>query len=224
MESQPVPATDGAAPESDAVIAEASPPTPEPRARVRRVGRSLSYALELLIVRHGPAGDRDEWAKTGKDDDERPLTPRGTREMRRAARGLRQLVGSVDAIGTSPLVRARETAEILGRAFAIEPDEARAIGDGDRRGMLRWVRSTAAAVAKKRRGERLTIAIVGHEPDLSAAICWLLTGRPIEEPVEPWTELKKGGACLLSFAGHLKPRRATLRWLLTRSQLERIAR
>jgi phosphohistidine phosphatase len=220
MESQPVPSTDGAAPAAEA------PPTPEPRQRVSRPRRVPSYALDLLIVRHGPAGDRDEWAKTGQDDDERPLTPRGIREMRRAAKGIRQLVGSVDAIGTSPLVRARETAEILGRVFDVLPDEARVIGDGDRRGILRWVRNAAAEVAKKkrRRSERVTVAIVGHEPDLSAAICWLLTGRPVEEPAEPWTEMKKGGACLLSFTSRPRPRQATLRWLLTRSQLERIAR
>ena len=224
MESQPVPTTDGAAPDTAAPPEVTPLPVPETRPRPRRAGRAPSYALDLLIVRHGPAGDRDEWAKTGKDDDERPLTPRGSREMRRAAKGLRLLVGSIDAIGTSPLVRARETAEILGRVFDVEPDEARVIGDGDRHGILRWVRNAASVVAKKRRGERMTIAIVGHEPDLSAAICWLLTGRPIEEPAEPWTEMKKGGACLLSFTGRLKPRQATLRWMLTRSQLERLAR
>ena len=214
MESQPVPATDGVAPPAE------SPAEPEPRQRIRRAERAPSYALDLLIVRHGPAGDRDEWAKTGKNDDERPLTSRGIREMRRAARGLRRLVGSVDAIGTSPLVRARETADILGRAFDVAPDESPAIGDGDRRGILRWVRGAAAVVAKKRRGERVTVVIVGHEPDLSASISWLLTGRA----TEPWTEMKKGGACLLSFTGRPKPRQAQLRWLLTRSQLERIAR
>src|SRR5580692_8521046 len=149
MESQQPPATDGVAPPAE------SPAEPEPRQRIRRAGRAPSYALDLLIVRHGPAGDRDEWAASGKDDDERPLTARGIREMRRAARGLRRLVGSVDAIGTSPLVRARETAEILGRAFDVAPDEARVIGDGDRHGILRWVRNAASVVAKKRRDERL---------------------------------------------------------------------
>jgi phosphohistidine phosphatase len=199
---------------------------PEPRPRARRAGRVPSHAVDLLIVRHGPAGDRDEWAKTGKDDDERPLTPRGTREMRHAAKGLRTLVSCVDVIGTSPLVRARETAEILGKAFDVSPEEARAIGDGDRRGMLRWVRNAAAVVVKKKRrgNDRVTIAIVGHEPDLSAAICWLLTGRAVEEPAEPWVQMKKGGACLLSFTGRPKPRQATLHWILTRSQLELLAR
>src|SRR5579862_9064812 len=102
MESQPVPTTDGAAPEVLAPPEVTPLPVPETRPRPRRAGRAPSYALDLLIVRHGPAGDRDEWAKSGKDDDERPLTPRGTREMRRAAKGLRKLVGAIDAIGTSP--------------------------------------------------------------------------------------------------------------------------
>jgi phosphohistidine phosphatase len=197
---------------------------PETRPRPRRVVRAPAYALDLLIVRHGPAGDRDEWAKTGKDDDERPLTPRGMREMRRAARGLRQLVTEVDAIGTSPLVRARETAAILAEVYDVVPDEARAIGDGDRHGILRWVRSAAAVVAKKRgKTERVTIAVVGHEPDLSVSVSWLLTGRAPDEE-SPWMELKKGGACLLSFDGRPRPRQAHLRWLLTRSQLERVRR
>jgi len=190
------------------------------------VRRKPSFALDLLIVRHGPAGDRDEWAKTGQDDDERPLTPRGIREMRRAARGLQQLMTSVDAIGTSPLVRARETAAILALVYDVVPEEARVIGDGDRRAILRWVRSAAAVIAKKQRGKekRVTIAIVGHEPDLSVSACWLLTGRAPEGEHEPWMELKKGGACLLSFNGRPQPRTARLRWLLTRSQLERVKR
>jgi phosphohistidine phosphatase len=223
MESQQPAPNDGAAPPAEATEVAVVPAT---RPRTRRVERAPSYALDLLIVRHGPAGDRDEWAKTGKDDDERPLTPRGTREMRRAARGLRQLVSEVDAIGTSPLVRARETAAILAEVYDVVPDEARSIGDGDRRAILRWVRSAAAVVAKKRGtrgGERVTIAVVGHEPDLSVSISWLLTGRAPEED-SPWVELKKGGACLLSFDGRPRPRQAHLRWLLTRSQLERVRR
>jgi phosphohistidine phosphatase len=220
MESQQPNPNDGAAPPAEVAV------VPETRPRPRRVERAPSYALDLLIVRHGPAGDRDEWAKTNKDDDERPLTPRGTREMRRAARGLAELVNTVDAIGTSPLVRARETADILASEYDVVPEQVPVIGDGDRHGILRWVRSAAAAVAKKKRGkaERVTVAIVGHEPDLSASICWLLDGRAIDGNAEPWVELKKGGACLLSFDGRPRPRRAHLRWLLTRSQLERVKR
>jgi phosphohistidine phosphatase len=219
MESQQ-PAADGAAPPVEVTS------IPETRPRPRRVARTPSYALDLLIVRHGPAGDRDEWAKTGQDDDDRPLTTRGIRQMRRAARGLQRLVRSVDALGTSPLVRARETAGILATVYDVAPEESRVIGDGERHAILRWVRSAAAVVAKKQRGreKRVTIAIVGHEPDLSVSACWLLTGRAPDGERGSWMELKKGGACLLSFDGRPRPRAAKLRWVLTRSQLERIRR
>lgn len=218
MESQQ-PTTDGAAPPVEVT------PIPEPRSRPKRAARAPSYTLDLLIVRHGPAGDRDEWAKTGQDDDERPLTTRGIRQMRRAARGLQRLVRSLDALGTSPLVRARETAAILATVYDIVPEESNAIADGDRRAILRWVRGAAAVVARKQRGKtkRVTIAIVGHEPDLSVSACWLCTGRA-PEGESSWMELKKGGACLLSFDGRPRPRSARLRWLLTRSQLQRIRR
>lgn len=218
MESQQ-PAVDGAAPPVEVT------PIPETRPRPRRVSRAPGYVLDLLIVRHGPAGDRDEWAKSGKDDDERPLTPSGIRQMRRAARGLQRLVKSVDALGTSPLVRARETANILAEVYDVVPEESGVIADGDRHAILRWVRSHAAVIARKRRGKdkRVTVAIVGHEPDLSISACWLLTGRA-PEGESAWMEFKKGGACLLSFESRPRPRGARLRWLLTRSQLERIGR
>jgi len=44
--------------------------------------------VRILVVRHGPAGDREEWERTGKDDSLRPLTPKGRKEVRKAAAGL----------------------------------------------------------------------------------------------------------------------------------------
>jgi len=48
--------------------------------------------MDLLIVRHGVAENKKEFAKTGKSDDVRPLTDKGRKEMKRAARGLRTIV------------------------------------------------------------------------------------------------------------------------------------
>ncbi len=211
-------------------IGSAPEAAPETKAQARRVRRTPAYTLDLLVVRHGPAGDREEFARTGRDDDERPLTAKGIRQMRRAAGGLVELIESVDTLGTSPLVRARETAAIVAEAWDVAPDEVGALGEGDRRGMLRWVRNTAAVVARKRRkshpadAAHVTVAIVGHEPDLGAFIAWLLSGRPAEAVGDPWIELKKGGACLLSFASRPTPRHGRLEWCLTRSQLERLRR
>jgi phosphohistidine phosphatase len=69
--------------------------------------------MKLLIIRHAVAEERDAWANTGKSDDERPLTTEGRGKMARNARGLREGVPSVDLVATSPLVRARQTAEIV---------------------------------------------------------------------------------------------------------------
>ncbi len=73
--------------------------------------------MRLLVIRHGPAGDRDEFAKTGKDDSERPLTTDGKAKMRRAARGLRALVPHIDVLASSSHVRAHQTARIVAGAY-----------------------------------------------------------------------------------------------------------
>ena len=64
-------------------------------------------ACELYLIRHGLAEERGEaWP----DDTKRPLTDEGMSRMRKAARGLARLGVSFDAILTSPLTRARQTA------------------------------------------------------------------------------------------------------------------
>src|SRR6266436_1539159 len=65
---------------------------------------------ELYLIRHALAADRgDAWP----DDSKRPLTDEGMSRMRKAARGLARLGVSVEVVLTSPLVRARQTAEIV---------------------------------------------------------------------------------------------------------------
>ena len=67
--------------------------------------------MNLYLMRHGIAVAADEPGISS--DSARPLTPKGIKRIRRAARGLRRLGISFDAILTSPLVRARQTAEIV---------------------------------------------------------------------------------------------------------------
>ncbi|HEX7242015.1 MAG TPA: histidine phosphatase family protein, partial [Longimicrobiaceae bacterium] len=73
--------------------------------------------MQLLVVRHAIAEDREEFARTGADDSLRPLTPEGRRRMRRAARGLRRLVPRLGLLASSPLTRAAQTAQILAEAY-----------------------------------------------------------------------------------------------------------
>ena len=68
--------------------------------------------MELLIVRHGPAWDKEAWKATRKDDRLRPLSPEGRQKMRKNAKGLVTLVSELDEIIASPLTRARQTASI----------------------------------------------------------------------------------------------------------------
>src|SRR5260221_3194988 len=67
--------------------------------------------MELLIVRHAVALERDRhrW----RDDGARPLSPAGLRRARKAAAGLKEFSKAPDRLLTSPLVRARQTAQIL---------------------------------------------------------------------------------------------------------------
>ena len=86
--------------------------------------------MKLLVIRHGPAGDREAWATEGRDDRLRPLTPDGKKEMRQVAKGLRTLIPGIDLIATSPLVRAAQTAEIVAKQYATESVALEALAPG----------------------------------------------------------------------------------------------
>ena len=73
--------------------------------------------MQVLVVRHAIAEQREEFAPTGKDDSQRPLTHDGRRKMRRGAVGLRAVVPAIDVLATSPLLRAVQTAEILAAVY-----------------------------------------------------------------------------------------------------------
>ena len=160
----------------------------------------------LLLVRHAIAEERHDFARTGRDDGERPLTARGRSRMRAAARGLRAQVDGIDLLATSPLVRAAQTAKIVSEAFdgcPVEEVEVLAMGPAD--AFLSWYRMVA---------DTGLVAVVGHEPYLGEWASWLLAG-----PSADFLVFKKGGACLLEFPEGIDPGRAVLRWHLAPSQL-----
>jgi phosphohistidine phosphatase len=166
--------------------------------------------VRLLFVRHAIAEDRETYARSHKDDAARPLTPEGRQKMERAAVGLHSVVPEVDLLAASPFKRAYDTAEIIARAYnglKVERVEELAPGSGVDR-FLEWLQGQRA---------RGTIAVVGHEPDLSRSICALLAGTN-----GPFLELRKGAACLLDLAGPVSRGTATLDWLLGPKHLRRI--
>jgi len=165
--------------------------------------------VKLLIVRHGPAGKREEWEAEGKDDTLRPLTAKGKKEVRRAAAGLVRLVPSLDLLATSPWTRAAQTAEIVAREYECDVVNVEELtAEHPPEDLMPWLE-------KQHRKE--TVAVVGHEPHLGLLTGYLLTARSAS-----FVDLKKSGSCLLELGNRPAPGKATLEWLLTDRELRTI--
>jgi phosphohistidine phosphatase len=137
--------------------------------------------MELLIVRHGIAV---EPGTAGFTESERPLTKEGEERFREAARGLADALPRPDAILTSPLVRARQTAEIAAQAWGKRKpiaDERLAAGATPQQ-MLSCLADHHGAL----------VAVFGHEPDCSRLVAHLV-GSPHDDRFA----FKKGGAALV---------------------------
>lgn len=138
----------------------------------------------LYIIRHAVAVDH---GTPGYRDEDRPLTPEGVEKFRKAARGLERLGFEVDKVVTSPLPRARRTAEILvhalGRPELLEAAQALAAG-----------RSAVEVRAWLEHRPEARLAIVGHDPWCSELVGLLVTGHT--DPL--LTEMRKGGVAALT--------------------------
>jgi len=164
--------------------------------------------MKLIVIRHGAAMDQEEFARTGASDNLRPLTAEGEAELRRVANGLRGEVRTLSILATSPLVRARQTAEIVASAFGRgAPEITNCLMPG---APMEEFETWASAYS----GDAV-LAIVGHEPHLSTLVTWLLTGK-----AESRIRLKKAGAGGVEFETAVRRDSGTLSWLLTPRQLE----
>ncbi len=168
--------------------------------------------MQLLIIRHAVAKDREEFAVSGNPDELRPLTKTGKRKMKQVANGLRSQVDSIDHLATSPLTRACQTAEIVAKEFGIDDKEVAAclVPGAALDDFAQWC-TTLHDIE--------TLAVVGHEPHLSSLATWLLTGGD-----ESKIELRKGGACLIGFESLPRRNSGLLKWVLTPRQLRALAR
>jgi phosphohistidine phosphatase len=145
--------------------------------------------MKLCFLRHGEA----DWPNWTKPDDDRPLTERGCKEMKRVAKFLERLKLVPDAILTSPLPRALQTAEIVGKRLGIELQTEPALAHGFNIERLR-------RLLAKRNAE--CVMIVGHEPEFSEVIGQLTGGK---------VKISKAGVALLEMNRSCTS--ATLRWL-----------
>jgi phosphohistidine phosphatase len=122
--------------------------------------------VRVYLVRHAEAAP-------GEPDDLRALTPEG----RRAARDLGERLAAdgvrPDAVISSPLLRARETAGEIGRAVGVEPEADERLGFG----------ATADALRELVEGRGEMVVAIGHQPDCGRIAAEL--GDGVEPPFPP---------------------------------------
>jgi phosphohistidine phosphatase len=162
--------------------------------------------MNLYLLRHGIAINAEAAAPGG----ERPLTEKGGKRMRKAARGLRRFDIAFDAILTSPLARARQTADIVAETLGLQAHlsviETLQPGSSPE--------DLLASLSDYENREHLLL--VGHEPLLSDLASFLITGK---KSLAVDLTLKKGGICRIEIDS-LPPRNpGTLHWLLAPKQL-----
>lgn len=157
-------------------------------------------SMNLYLIRHAIA---EEESASGEDS-QRALTDKGARKMRQIAKGLRTLGVEFDLILSSPYTRARQTAEILGDVLRVKKEIVVT-------GNLAPMSEPDVLVAEI--NEKFTVdslALVGHEPYLSALVSMLAAGG---SPMD--IAFKKGGVCRLATDNLRYSRKATLEWMLT---------
>jgi phosphohistidine phosphatase len=151
--------------------------------------------MNLYLIRHGAAEDPD-----AKPDSERALTEPGRKQLRATARALARAGLTLDAIVTSPLLRAKQTADVFAKELGIDPSlisvKAELAPGGNPVKLLKETHSE-------------NVAFVGHEPDLSELASVLLSGTE-----DLGVTLKKGGVCALSAEKLRFGRCARLEWLI----------
>src|SRR5256885_2215832 len=162
--------------------------------------------FELYLIRHGVAEERgDAWP----DDTKRPLSEAGIERMRKAARGLARLDVSIDVVLTSPLVRARQIADIV--ASALDPRPALATIDS-----LAPEGTYAALMADlEKHGRKGRLALVGHEPGIGELAARLIGSRHS-------FEFKKGAVCRIDVDEIPPAGPGDLRWMMSPRMLASI--
>jgi phosphohistidine phosphatase len=157
-------------------------------------------SIELYLVRHGLAAERGG----SGDDRQRPLTRAGIRRTRAVAKRLREAGLRFERVLTSPLVRARQTADILHDVgLTRRTEESPLLGPGG--DFTRWLRWLARW--RDQGGQRL--ALVGHEPDLGEWAERLVWGGVRHQLV-----LKKAGVIGLTLPARGSPVGKSLLFLL----------
>lgn len=155
----------------------------------------------LYIVRHAWAEERDD--EKWPDDDHRPLTRKGQERFAEIVRLLVRRGMPPEIIATSPLVRCRQTAEILAAGLDRTPkvvERPELIPDSDLEGILSWTARESRQFG--------AIAWVGHAPDVG----WLTAALIGDSRAA--IDFSKGAIAAIEFDGEIQTGRGTLCWLV----------
>jgi len=157
--------------------------------------------MDLYVIRHADAVALGEGNIT--EDSDRPLTEVGEAQAKAIGAGLEAKGLRPGLIVTSPLVRARQTADGIVRQFAQDPpviQEAKEVAPGVKpKRLARFLRGLSADA----------VALVGHQPDLGEWTAWLIGGKKAQ------IDLAKAGVALIRCPDGPRKGGGTLMWLVT---------
>jgi phosphohistidine phosphatase len=176
------------------------------------LGSLYAFGMLLYLLRHGIAVEPG--TPGFENDADRPLIPKGRKQLRKVAATMLEMDLGIELILSSPLVRARQTAEVIAGVLGLKKrltlSNALAVG-GDPMGLIRQM-SRLKPVPKG-------VLLVGHEPGMSQLMSLLLTGETHLMEVE----FKKAGLCKLEIMELKDGRCAKLVWLLTPKLMKTMA-
>lgn len=162
--------------------------------------------MKIYFLRHGLAEDRQVFAQVNEDDGKRPLTKEGKKLLKSSAKVIVELVPDLDAIITSPLTRALQTARILAKAFemktAVVEDSRLSPGFG----------MEALGAIVREYPDAKGLIFIGHEPDFSQTLSALTGGGSIV--------CKKGSLARVDIL-QIEPLQGELVWLIPPKVLAR---
>jgi phosphohistidine phosphatase SixA len=166
------------------------------------VSGDRGQTIQLCLLRHADAGNPEAW--TG-DDAERPLTAKGRTQAERLATFLHGARYAVDAVITSPKVRARQTAEIVADGLGAK------VRVDDRLGGPLDTTTIDGILNDAGSPERVVLS--GHDPDLSELLNELSGSTGLT--------MKKGAFARIDVRGRVGDGHGTLRWLVPPDLLDR---
>jgi phosphohistidine phosphatase len=162
--------------------------------------------MDLYIIRHAQAGHFGD--PNWPDDTQRPLTDEGRQRFAQLVQQLADRGFAPEVIATSPMVRCRQTAQIVAESARSSPEilELDALLPGNNlEALLEWTTEQSRQYSQ--------LAWIGHAPDVGRLTAELIGDR------DTWVRFSKGAIAAVRFYGPPEIGSGELRWLVTAKTL-----